>query len=81
MGDLCRKHLIAEFMGKYSNIIFCDDNNVILDSIKHVSAQVSSVREVLPNRPYFIPNTVNKLNPLNVLMKPLRKMYFQSLHH
>lgn len=64
MGDLCRKHLIAEFMGKYSNIIFCDDNNMILDSIKHVSAQVSSVREVLPGRTYFIPNTVNKLNPL-----------------
>ena len=89
MGDLCRKHLIAEFMGKYSNIIFCDDNNVILDSIKHVSAQVSSVREVLPNRPYFIPNTVNKLNPLecsyetfaqNVFSKPtsLNKAIFTS---
>ena len=65
LGDLCRKHLIVEFMGKYSNIIFCDDENNILDSIKHVSAQISSVREVLPGRKYFIPDTMHKHNPLN----------------
>lgn len=65
MGDLCRKHLIAEFMGKHSNIIFCDDDNTIIDSIKHVSSQVSSVREVLPGRKYFVPNTADKSNPLN----------------
>ena len=64
LGDLCRKHIIAEFMGKHSNIILCDDNSTILDSIKHISAQTSSVREVLPGRPYFIPNTTNKLKPL-----------------
>ena len=50
MGDLKRKFLIVELMGKHSNIIFCDDENKILDSIKHISAQVSSVREVLPGR-------------------------------
>ena len=66
LGDLCRKHLITEFMGKHSNIILCDDNNTILDSIKHVSAQISSVREVLPGREYFIPNTSNKHNPMNM---------------
>lgn len=65
MGDVSRKHLIAEFMGKYSNIIFCDDNKVILDSIKRVSSQMSSVREVLPGRDYFIPQTSDKLNPLD----------------
>lgn len=64
MGDLCRKHIIAEFMGKHSNIIFCDDNKRIIDSIKRVSAMVSSVREVLPGLDYFIPNTTDKLNPL-----------------
>lgn len=64
MGDLCRKHIIAEFMGKHSNIIFCHDNRIIIDSIKRVSALVSSVREVLPGQEYFIPNTTEKLNPL-----------------
>lgn len=36
----------------------------IVDSIKHISALVSSVREVLPGRPYFIPDTRNKRNPM-----------------
>lgn len=66
MGDLCRKKLIVEIMGKHSNIIFCKEDNTIIDSIKHISAQVSSVREVLPGRAYFIPQTVSKENPLSV---------------
>ena len=66
LGDLCKKQLIIEIMGKHSNIIFCDSNNRIIDSIKHISAQVSSVREVLPGREYFIPDTMHKENPLDV---------------
>lgn len=65
MGDLCRKHLIVELMGKHSNIIFTDDKDMIIDSIKHVSHNVSSVREVLPGREYFIPHTQDKRNPFN----------------
>ena len=64
LGDPCIKYLIVEIMGKHSNIIFTDDNNMILDSIKHVSASTSSVREVLPGREYFIPQTQEKYNPL-----------------
>lgn len=64
MGDLCSKHLMIELMGKHSNIIFCDEEGKILDSIKHVSSAVSSVREVLPGREYFIPQTTRKKNPL-----------------
>ena len=63
MGDLCQKRLVVELMGKYSNIIFCDDNGNILDSIKHISANTSSVREVLPGRTYFIPETQEKEDP------------------
>lgn len=87
LGDLCRKHLITEFMGKHSNIILVDDKYTILDSIRHVSAQMSSVREVLPGRPYFITNTNNKLNPIttskeeffeNVFSKP--QALFKALY-
>ena len=63
MGDLRHKTLLIEIMGKYSNIIFIDENNVIIDSIKHIPASVSSVREVLPGREYFIPSQ-EKENPL-----------------
>ena len=48
LGDVCRKKLIIEIMGKHSNIIFCDMDHKIIDSIKHISGMISSVREVLP---------------------------------
>ena len=57
MGDLRHKTLVIEIMGKHSNIIFCNDDNMIIDSIKRVSAAVSSVREVLPGKPYFVAHT------------------------
>ncbi len=66
MGDLCQKLLIVEIMGKHSNIIFVDDKDMIIDSIKHISGMVSSVREVLPGRNYFIPLTQDKKNPLTL---------------
>lgn len=66
LGDVCRKTLVVEIMGKHSNIIFCNEDNMIIDSIKHVSLQMSSVREVLPGRTYFIPETQHKWNPLEV---------------
>lgn len=90
MGDLCRKYLIVELMGKHSNIIFTDSDMRILDSIKHVSSQVSSLREVLPGRMYFIPETSQKLSPLTVTEEafctqictqplPIRKALYMGL--
>lgn len=90
MGDLRRKYLVVELMGKHSNIIFCDENDMILDSIKHISAQVSSVREVLPGRTYFIPNTGDKADPLSLseadfitrmqtAIQPLQKALYLNL--
>lgn len=67
MGDLRRKKLIVEIMGKHSNLIFVNDDNVIIDSIKHISGMVSSVREVLPGRDYFIPQTQDKKDPIELM--------------
>lgn len=66
MGDLETKRLVIELMGKHSNIIFINSENTIIDSIKHISASVSSVREVLPGREYFIPRTVDKADPFAI---------------
>lgn len=66
LGDVRQKKLYVELMGKHSNIIFCDENDKIIDSIKHIPASVSSIREVLPGREYFIPNTMDKKDPLEV---------------
>ncbi|MCR5100179.1 MAG: NFACT family protein [Butyrivibrio sp.] len=66
MGDMRHKTLLIELMGKYSNIIFIDEDNKIIDAIKHIPASVSSIREVLPGRDYFVPETQNKKNPLDL---------------
>ena len=67
MGDLCQKTLIVELMGKHSNIIFCNSDGKIIDSIKHIPSMMSSLREVLPGRNYCIPATQDdRLNPLEV---------------
>ena len=62
MGDLQTKKLIIEIMGKHSNIIFLDDVGMIIDSIKHISHQISSVREVLPGRAYMAPPVHDKVS-------------------
>jgi predicted ribosome quality control (RQC) complex YloA/Tae2 family protein len=63
-------------MGKHSNIIFRHTDGTIIDSIKHVSAAVSSVREVLPGRSYFIPKAEGKTGlfddfDVSILCKPI----------
>ncbi|MBP5493581.1 MAG: NFACT family protein [Lachnospiraceae bacterium] len=63
MGDRSVKKLIFELMGKHSNIILTDDKDIIIDSIKRVSALTSSVREVLPKKDYFFPSDLTKINP------------------
>ena len=73
LGDLCTKKLIIEIMGKHSNIIFCDDQGTIIDSIKRVGAQMSSVREVLPGRSYEYPPNQEKISPLE-----LTEAYYRS---
>ncbi|MBE5812193.1 MAG: fibronectin/fibrinogen-binding protein [Clostridiales bacterium] len=59
--------LIIEIMGKYSNIILINDSNTIVDSIKHIDFEISSVREVMPARPYILPDNQGKENPFNIL--------------
>ena len=67
LGDLGVRRLVCELMGKHSNIILLREDGSIIDSIKHIPPSVSSVREVLPGRPYFIPDTRRKLNPFAFL--------------
>ena len=73
MGDVCRKRLVVELMGKHSNIIFMEEDGRIIDSIKRIGAQISSVREVLPGREYVLPPN-EKMSPFDV-----KKDYFKDV--
>lgn len=78
LGDVVQKALMVEIMGKHSNIIFVDEKNKIVDSIKHINGLLSSVREVLPGREYFIPNTKNKKDPYDVSVEDWNQGIFQK---
>jgi predicted ribosome quality control (RQC) complex YloA/Tae2 family protein len=65
-GTTVNKSLITEIMGKHSNIIFINEDKTIIDAIKRVAENVSSVRQVYPGLKYVIPPGSDKLNPLTV---------------
>lgn len=55
LNDLVNKKLIIELMGKHSNIILTNENNYIIDSLRHLSKDENSTRDILPARLYEIP--------------------------
>lgn len=63
MGFECKKYLIAEVMGKYSNLIFCNDQMKVVAALKTVDFTTSSLRQVLPGMTYELPPAQNKLDP------------------
>lgn len=68
LGYSAHRTLIAEIMGRHSNIIFIDKTSgKIIDSIKRVSFEISSVREILPGMQYEYPPSGDKVNPLEVV--------------
>lgn len=65
LRKLKTKTLSIEIMGKHSNIILIDkESDLIVDSIKRVPVSISSIREVLPQRPYTFPPSQEKYDPL-----------------
>ncbi len=63
MGFECRKYLIAEVMGKYSNLIFTDENMKVISALKTVDFTTSSLRQVLPGMKYELPPPQEKKDP------------------
>lgn len=76
LGDDISCSLVIEIMGKHSNLIFLDADDMIIDSIKHVNSLMSSVREVLPGKPYFVPNTMDKLSPFTITTEEWNSIIF-----
>ena len=60
LGDLTRKYLFCEIMGRHSNIILTKEDLTIIDSIKHIDFTVSSIRQILPGLIYIAPPSQDK---------------------
>lgn len=65
--------LVAELMGKYSNVILLSEQNIVMDSMRHVSSAQSRVRSVLPGLAYEEPPSA-KLNPFTISRPTLAEM-------
>ncbi len=66
LGYESKKYLIAEIMGKYSNLIFCNGDKKIVSAIKIVDFTTSQKRQVLPGMTYELPPKQDKMSPLDV---------------
>ena len=66
MGFACTRRLVAEIMGKYSNLIFTDGEGKIISALKTVDFSTSAQRQVLPGMRYELPPAQDKENPLEV---------------
>lgn len=64
IGDKTKYYIICEIMGQRSNIIFCDNDYKIIDAVKRVDEEKSSVREILPGLKYELPPMQEKCNIL-----------------
>ena len=64
IGDKTKYYVICEIMGQRSNIIFCDIDYRIIDAVKRIDEEKSSVREILPGLKYELPPIPEKCNIL-----------------
>ncbi len=77
MGDQVYRYLIAELMGRNSNIILTDENGKIIDSARHVDFTQSSVRQILPGLLYKTPPAQDKIAILDS-EKPISLTFTES---
>lgn len=80
MGFSVNRKLVAEIMGKHSNILLLDmATGKIIDSIKHVSIDVNRARQILPGKPYEYPPLQEKVPFTEVTEQDIRGMLTNDL--
>ena len=75
MGFACTRRIVAEIMGKYSNLIFTDGDGKIISALKTVDFSTSAQRQVLPGMRYELPPAQDKDNPLEVDFARFAELY------
>lgn len=62
LGIKTHKRLICEIMGRHSNVILVNEDNKVIECIKRISIDTSSVRPMFPGRPYTYPPAQDKIS-------------------
>ena len=66
MGFECKRYLIVELMGKYSNLFFTDGDKKIITALRASDMSLDSARPMIPGMTYTLPPAQDKHNPLAV---------------
>lgn len=66
LGEVKNFKIFFEIMGKYSNFIFTDENEIIIDVLKRFSLEENRLRAIFPGLPYEQPIIEKKISPLEV---------------
>lgn len=72
LGDMVTITLVAEIMGKYSNLIVLNQDGRIIDSIKRVDGEMSRERMVLPGMKYCFPHRDERLSVFSFTKEELK---------
>ena len=67
VDDIITKKIVIELMGKHCNVILLDENNIIIDSLRHINNENAN-RIVIPHMKYTYPKN-NKVSLLNCNFK------------
>ena len=78
MGFDCKKYLIVELMGKYSNLIFTDGNKRIISALRTNDFSFDSVRQLISGVTYTPPSSMGKVNPKSVSHDELLAMIAEA---
>ncbi len=75
LGFRCMKYLIAETMGKYSNIILLGPDKKIISALRIIDFSASLKRQILPGMLYSLPPSGGRLDPTEVSEAEFASLY------
>lgn len=71
--------LVIEIMGRHSNIsLIRKRDNIVMDSIKHITGDMNSYRSLYPGVSFIYPPESNKLNPLDFTKNDLENFILEN---
>ncbi len=75
MGFECKRYLVVELMGKYSNMFFCDGDKKIITAMRTSDMSLDSVRPLLAGMKYTLPPAQDKQNPMTTDREGFKRLY------
>ena len=76
LGDTAPRELYLELMGRHSNLTLVKDGRIV-DAIRHVSGDMSRVRQALPGLPFVPPPAQDKIDPAELTEETLTERLSQ----